>query len=198
MVGILFYVVAALTTAGAAGNHPWHDLEPGDGSPAIINVVIEIPEGSRVKYEIDKKSGLLKVDRVLFTSMTYPANYGFIPRSFYGDGDPLDVLVLGQESIYPLTIVRARPIGYLKMIDNELPDDKIIAVLADDPEYSHIKDISDLPIALSAKIEGFFRDYKKLEKKKVQVEKFYGRAEAFRLVRESIRLYSEKKDELQK
>src|SRR5512141_352181 len=117
--------------------HPWHDVDPGSSAPAFVRAIIEIPKGSKGKYELDKDSGLLKVDRVLFSSVHYPANYGFIPRTYCDDHDPLDVLVLGQEPVVPLAIMRAKAIGVMKMTDQGEEDDKIIAVHADDPEYSH-------------------------------------------------------------
>ena len=115
--------------------HPWHDVDPGPDSPAVVRAIIEIPRGSKVKYELDKASGLIRVDRILFSSVHYPANYGFIPRTYCEDHDPLDILVLGQEEVVPLTILRARPIGVMKMSDQGEEDDKILAVHADDPEY---------------------------------------------------------------
>src|ERR1051325_7349548 len=113
--------------------HPWHEVEIGTDSPNVVNAVIEIPKGSKTKYELDKKSGLIKVDRVLFSSVHYPANYGFIPRTYCGDHDPLDILVLGQDPVVPLSIMRAKPIGVMKMVDQGESDDKIVAVHADDP-----------------------------------------------------------------
>src|SRR5689334_12601427 len=117
--------------------HPWHDVELGFQTPGMVNAVIEIPKGSKLKYELDKKSGLIKVDRVLFSSVHYPANYGFVPQTYCDDHDPLDVLVLGQEPVVPLTVMRAKIIGVMRMQDQGEADDKLIAVHADDPEYSH-------------------------------------------------------------
>src|ERR1700751_4111745 len=110
--------------------HPWHDVSVGERAPEIVPVVVEVPKGSKTKYELDKKSGLIKVDRVLFSSVHYPANYGFIPQTYCGDRDPLDILVLGQDPVVPLSIMRAKPIGVMKMVDQEEPDDKIVAVHA--------------------------------------------------------------------
>ena len=115
--------------------NPWHDVEIGEQSPEVFNSIIEIPIGSRMKYELDKVTGLLKVDRVLYSAVHYPANYGFIPRTYCDDHDPLDVLVLGQAEVVPLCIVRAKAIGVMQMIDQNEEDDKIIAVHVDDPEY---------------------------------------------------------------
>ena len=125
--------------------HPWHGVEVGKNSPEIITAVIEVPKGSKVKYELDKISGLLKVDRILYSAVHYPANYGFIPKSYCDDNDPLDILVLGQETVLPMSILRAKPIGVMKMIDQGEGDDKIIAVHVDDPEYAHYKSIDELP-----------------------------------------------------
>jgi len=170
--------------------HPWHEVEIGENSPQILNAVIEIPKGSKAKYELDKKSGLIKMDRILFSSVQYPANYGFIPRSYCEDNDPLDILVLGQESAVPLCIMRAKPIGVMKMLDQGEADDKIIAVHADDPEFSHINSLEELPPHRMKEIQRFFEDYKMLENKIVKVEKFFDREEAFRVIDSALKLYS--------
>src|SRR6266498_1952162 len=125
--------------------HPWHDVAIGEHAPALVPVVVEVPKGSKTKYELDKASGLIRVDRVLFSSIHYPANYGFIPQTYCGDRDPLDVLVLGQDPVFPLAIMIAKPIGVMKMFDQGEADDKIIAVHADDPEYTDYTSIDDLP-----------------------------------------------------
>jgi inorganic pyrophosphatase len=169
--------------------HPWHDVELGEASPQIIPAVIEIPKGSKTKYELDKKSGLIRVDRILFSSVHYPANYGFIPRSYCADNDPLDILVLGQEEVVPLAIMRAKPIGVMKMLDQGTEDDKVIAVHLDDPEYSFYESIKQLPPHRMAEVQRFFEDYKKLENKRVQVEAFLDRDEALLAIQEAIQLY---------
>jgi inorganic pyrophosphatase len=169
--------------------HPWHDVEIGKESPEIVTAVIEVPKGSKIKYELDKASGLIKVDRILFSSVHYPANYGFIPRTFCDDKDPLDILVLGQEPTIPLSLLRARPIGVMKMEDQGEADDKIVAVHADDPEFSHYRDIKELPPHWVKQVKRFFEDYKALEMKTVKVNDFLGPKEALEIVRESIRLY---------
>lgn len=150
--------------------HPWHDLDPGDNVPDECKVVIEIPLGSNVKYELDKDSGMLRMDRVLYSAVHYPANYGFIPRTMAEDMDPLDVLVLCQEPVAPFTIVNARTIGIMTMIDAGTRDDKIIAVATADPEYNHYRQASDLPPHKVAMLRRFFQDYKQLENKQVQVD----------------------------
>jgi inorganic pyrophosphatase len=178
--------------------HPWHEVEIGEPSTCIVNAVIEIPKGSKLKYELDKKSGLIKVDRVLFSSVHYPANYGFIPQTYCEDRDPLDVLVLGQEIVTPLCIMRAKIIGVMRMQDQGEADDKLIAVHADDPEYSHYSSISELSPHRLTEVRRFFEDYKVLEHKKVVVETFFGREEAMAILNEAISLYQQKRTELLK
>jgi len=170
--------------------HPWHDLEIGPEAPAIFNAVIEIGKGSKVKYELDKKSGLIKVDRILYSSVVYPHNYGFIPRTLCEDEDPIDVLVIMQEPVLPGCFLRARAIGLMPMIDQGEKDDKIIAVCADDPEYRHFKDIKELPPHRLAEIRRFFEDYKKNENKEVAVNDFLGHEAAIEAIGHSMNLYA--------
>lgn len=172
-------------------SHPWHDLSPGSDLPHIVNAVIEIPRGSKVKYELDKDTGLLYVDRILYSSVVYPHNYGFIPKTLCEDGDPLDVLVLMQEPVVPMCFLRVRPIGVMQMLDQGEQDDKVIAVHADDPEYKGFTDISQLPPHRLAEIRRFFEDYKKNEHKEVKVDEIMGAAEAVKCVKESLNMYQE-------
>ena len=151
--------------------------------------VIEIPQGSKNKYELDKKTGLLMADRVLYSAVYYPADYGFIPRSYCDDGDPLDALVLGQEPVHPLTIVQARAIGAMRMRDEKGLDDKILAVNVTDPAVADYRDHHQLPAHLLREIRRFFEDYKVLEHKQVVVEDLLGPAEAINLIRDGLDMY---------
>ncbi len=174
--------------------HPWHDVELPRYVEEPVPAIIEIPTGSKVKYELDKKSGLLLVDRILFSAVHYPANYGFIPRTYCDDGDPLDVLVLCSETIQPLAIMRAKIIGVMKMRDDKGEDDKIIAVSADDPNFAEYSDVSEIPAHKLRELKRFFEDYKALEHKKVLVREPQGRSDALRVLRDAIRLYESEKD----
>lgn len=176
--------------------HPWHDVEIGEKAPDLLPVLIEVPKGSKVKYELDKASGLIKVDRILFSSVVYPANYGFIPQTYCEDHDPLDILVLGQEPIVPLSIMWAKPIGVMKMLDQGEADDKIIAVHAHDPEYAHYDHIDQLPPHRLKEVRRFFEDYKILENKTVIVEQFAGREEAFAVIKAAIAYYAAERAKL--
>ncbi len=171
-------------------SHAWHDVEIGDLTPEEFPAVIEIPKGSKVKYELDKETGLLRVDRVLYSSVIYPANYGFIPQTLGDDHDPLDALVLMQEPVMPLTILRARPIGMMTMLDQGENDEKIICVHLDDPEYKDFTDISELPSHRMTELRRFFEDYKKLENKEVLVQDFLGPSEARAAVEHCRQLYA--------
>jgi inorganic pyrophosphatase len=172
--------------------NPWHHVSPGGNLPQVVNGVIEIPKGSRAKYELDKDSGLLCLDRVLYSSVYYPANYGFIPQSYCDDKDPLDILILSQIDVVPMCIVPAKVIGVMRMLDNGEADDKLIAVCEGDPSVSHINDISELPDHFIAELRSFFEDYKKLEKKSVVVEDFLGREMAWQILQDSFELYRQK------
>ena len=163
--------------------NPWHDVELGERPEEEFQAVIEIPRGSRAKYELDKATGLLRLDRVLYSAVHYPANYGFLPRTYCDDGDPLDVLVLCREDLVPLCIVRARPIGVIRMSDEKGVDDKILAVAADDPEYSHYGEVDQLPPHRLLELKQFLLDYKTLEKKQVDIDDLRPREAAQRVIR---------------
>jgi inorganic pyrophosphatase len=170
--------------------HPWHDAYVDDSTVATaFPVVIEIPKGSKNKYELDKDTGLLKLDRVLYSAVHYPADYGFVPRTYCDDGDPLDALVLGQEPVYPLTIVQARAIGVMQMRDEKGGDDKIVAVSVHDPAFSGFTDKAELPSHLLRELRRFFEDYKALENKQVIVDDLLGPEDAVRIIREALDLY---------
>ena len=171
--------------------HPWH-IEIGENAPEEVIVVVEISQGSRMKYELDKPSGLLKLDRILYSSVTYPANYGLLPQTYFDDGDPLDVLVLSSYPIASLCTVNARVIGIMKMSDENGPDDKIIAVAIDDPNFTGVKDINDLLDAKKAEIAYFFSTYKLLENKDVEVLGFEGKEVGVKTVAYSMKKYKKK------
>ena len=169
--------------------HPWHQVSPGEDTPESVNAIIEIPKGSKAKYEIDKASGLIKLDRVLFSSVMYPANYGFIPQTYCDDKDPLDILVLCSVDVYPMSIIEAKVIGVMHMIDNGEQDDKIIAVAKNDMSVNYINDLSELPPHTMKEIVRFFQDYKALERKNVTIEQLLGRSYAYKVIQESLDLY---------
>jgi inorganic pyrophosphatase len=172
--------------------HPWHDCYIDE---AVITTafpaVIEIPKGSTNKYELDKETGLLRLDRVLHSAVYYPADYGFIPRTFCDDGDPLDVLVLGQEPVYPLTIVQARAIGVMRMRDEKGIDDKIVAVSVLDPAYADYRDKDQLPGHVLRQVRRFFEDYKVLEHKQVIIEDLLGPEAALRIIADALQMYKQ-------
>lgn len=170
--------------------NPWHDVPVGeDASGGIFPSIIEIPMGSSNKYELDKQTGLLMLDRVLYSAVYYPANYGFIPRTLADDGDPLDVLVLGAEPVYPLTLVMARAIGLMVMKDQDELDHKVIAVHVNDPEYSSYSDVHQLPSHRLAVLKRFFEDYKTLERKAVIVDDILPAKEGLPVIAEALSTY---------
>ena len=170
--------------------HPWHGTEYGDKAPDVINAIIEIPKGSRAKYEIDKPTGLLKLDRMIYSSFHYPINYGFIPKTLGEDKDPLDILVLTSIAIHPLCIVESKVIGVMQMIDSGDADDKIIAVAKNDPSVNYINELNELPMHFFAELRNFFEEYKKLEKKTVVVDEFQGKEIAKNIINQAIERYS--------
>jgi len=170
-------------------NHPWHSISPGEDCPNTVTAIIEIPKGSKAKYEIDKESGLLKLDRILFSSVMYPANYGFIPQTYCDDNDPLDILVLCSADVYPMSIIDAKVIGVMHMIDGGEQDDKIIAVAKNDMSVNYINDLTELPPHAMKEVVRFFQDYKALEEKNVTIEHLLGKRYAYKVIEESIELY---------
>jgi inorganic pyrophosphatase len=170
--------------------HPWHDTHIEESAIAThFPVIVEIPKGSTNKYELDKDTGLLRLDRVLYSAVHYPADYGFIPRTYCDDGDPLDVLVLGQEPVYPLTIVEARAVGVMRMRDEKGVDDKIVAVSVRDPSFEGYTDKAQLPAHVLRQVQRFFEDYKVLEHKQVVIEDLLGPEDAVRIIREAMEMY---------
>lgn len=170
-------------------NNPWHTVSYGTNAPQIVNVINEIPKGSKGKFELDKKTGLIKLDRVLFSSVHYPANYGFIPQTYCEDNDPLDILVLTSIELPSLCLIEAKVIGVMRMHDQGLADDKIIGVALNDIEFEHIHKIEDLPPHTMMEVQRFFEDYKKLENKEVLVENILGKTAAYSIITKSIELY---------
>jgi len=168
----------------------WHDISPERITPNDFMAVIEIPKGSKVKYELDKQTGMLMMDRILYTSTHYPANYGFIPRTLGDDGDPLDVLVLCSEEIHPMTLVRCYPIGMLKMIDGGKRDEKIIAIPFGDPTYSCYSELSQLPRHIFDEMQHFYSVYKALENKQTAVDPVQGKEDAAAVIKETIAAYT--------
>ena len=172
--------------------NPWHDVEINLEDQNIVQAVIEIPKESRSKYELDKDTGLLRLDRVLYSSVYYPTNYGFIPKTYCDDEDPLDILVLSHVKVLPLCIMRAKIIGVMRMVDEGEVDDKIIAVSPDDKSVSHFDDLEELPEHHLKELRAFFEDYKKLEHKNVEVDEFMGREKAIEILNQAIVDYKDK------
>jgi len=178
--------------------NPWHHVSVGNEQPDVVQAIIEIPQGSKAKYELDKASGMLKLDRVLFSSVSYPHNYGFIPQTLGDDNDPLDIIVISQIEVDPMCIVDAKIIGVMRMVDNGEGDDKIIAVAKNDMSVNHINDVSELPPHLTVELQNFFEDYKKLENKIVVVENYQDAKVAKEIVTKAINNYKENYDKIKK
>jgi inorganic pyrophosphatase len=170
--------------------HPWH-ISIGKDVPNVVSTIIEIPKGSRMKYGLDKPSGLLRLDRLLYSAMYYPMNYGLVPQTYFDDGDPLDIFVMCSFDIQPLCVLDARIVGIMHMEDENGVDDKIISVAHHDPAYKHIQDITDIPEHHMAELKNFFEGSKALENKKVIVGNMYGKEEARKCVERSHKMYKE-------
>lgn len=169
----------------------WHDISPKEITKNSFTAVIEIPKGSKVKYELDKATGLLRMDRILYTSTHYPANYGFIPRTFAEDGDPLDVLVLCSETLEPLSLVKCFPIGVISMLDNGAADEKVICIPENDPTYNVYEDIANLPKHIFDEMSHFFAVYKSLENKETVIDDVKGAEDAKGIIQHCIDNYIE-------
>lgn len=170
--------------------HPWHDVTPGENLPHEFNTIIEIPFGSSVKYELDKSSGMIRLDRILYSAVYYPANYGFVPQTLAEDDDPLDVLVLCQETVVPLTLMKARTVGLMTMVDAGKKDHKIIAVASDDPEYHAFHEAVEMPPHRLTMLRRFFQDYKQLEGKAVEVDEIQPAKAAYPVIEDALARYS--------
>src|SRR6476619_2688132 len=171
--------------------HPWHGVPYGVNAPRIVNAVIEIPQGSRAKYEIDKETGLLRLDRVIYSSFYYPCNYGFIPQTYGDDKDPLDILVITSQPVQALCLMEAKVVGVMQMVDSGDADDKIIAVAANDPSVKHYNNMEELPKHFFDELRHFFEEYKKLENKTVVVEDFGDKHAALQIITDAMANYKE-------
>ncbi|MGV8168806.1 MAG: inorganic diphosphatase [Candidatus Nanoarchaeia archaeon] len=172
--------------------NPWHDVEYGEEAPEEVNVIVEVPKNSTLKYELDKKTGLIKLDRVLYSAVHYPGDYGFIPQTYWDDNDPMDILILSNFPVHPGILVRARPIGVLHIVDQNENDDKIIAVHATDPRFDRYRDISDMPEHIVLEIKHFFETYKALQNKEVKVLDLKNGAMARKLIMQGVQKYKQK------
>ncbi|MBW2983063.1 inorganic diphosphatase [Candidatus Woesearchaeota archaeon] len=171
--------------------HPWHDLPFGEHAPDEVQAFIEVPKGSRLKYELDKDSGFIKLDRVLYSAVHYPGDYGFIPQTLSEDGDPTDIVIIANFPVHPSTIVRARPIGILEMVDADERDEKIIAVHASDPRFDRYQDLEDMGEHQVLEIKHFFETYKQLQGKDVEIKGIHGKEAAHEAIRKAIESYQE-------
>lgn len=173
--------------------HPWHDIPIGKKAPSVINMMVEIPKGSKVKYELDKKTGLLRLDRFMYSAVYYPGDYGFAPQTLWEDNDPLDIFVFTNEAIHPMTLCEVRVLGVLHMVDDNGSDDKIIGAYLHDPRFSDRLDISNIPQHYLLELKHFFETYKVLQGKKVEVFAIKGTQAAYQVVRKAQKMYRAKK-----
>jgi inorganic pyrophosphatase len=171
------------------GFNPWHDVSVGEKAPEVVHAIIEIPKDSHIKYELDKETGMLCLDRFLYSAAHYPGDYGFVPQTLWYDNDPLDIIVLTQRPVYPLTLVNARVIGVIRMIDGEEKDDKVIAVYDKDPRYLEVEDIKDVPQHILKELVNFFERYKELQGKHVKVLEIMNKAAALKDVEIGQKMY---------
>lgn len=174
------------------GFNPWHDVDIGEKSPQVVHAVIEIPKDSHIKYELDKETGMIKLDRFLYSAAHYPGDYGFVPKTLWYDNDPLDIIVITHRPVYPLTLVTARVIGVIRMIDGDEKDDKVIAVYDNDPRYTEFKDIKDVPQHILKELVNFFERYKELQGKHVKVLEIMNREAAMKDVEIGLKMYQQK------
>ena len=172
--------------------NPWHDISPDTESKNVVRAIIEIPKDSTIKYELDKDSGLLKLDRFLYSAVYYPGDYGFIPQTLWDDGDPSDIIILTSRPVYPLTLVNARIIGVVRMIDGGEKDDKILAVYDNDPRFKEINDINDLQNHIILELRHFFETYKELQGKKAIVPEILSKSHALKDIEKAKQMYKEK------
>ena len=172
--------------------HPWHDVTIGNKTPKEVQAIIEIPKDSKLKYEIDKDTGLLRLDRFLYSAVHYPGDYGFVPQTLWYDSDPIDILIFTQRPVYPMTLVTARVIGVLRMFDGEEKDDKLLAVYAGDPRYEEFKDVKDVPKHMIEELKHFFETYKELQGKKCKVLEILNKESAYKDIEIAQKMYEEK------
>jgi inorganic pyrophosphatase len=172
--------------------HPWHEIPVGSDPPELVNAVIEIPKDSQLKYELDKDSGMLRLDRVLYSSVYYPGDYGFVPQTLWSDGDPLDIIILTGRPVVPMALAEVRPIGVFKMIDGDEEDDKILAVYDCDPRFKEFSDITDVPKHTLSEIKHFFESYKHLQGKECKILDIQNAASARKVIKTAMDIYAEK------
>jgi len=172
-------------------SHPWHGVHYGKNAPRVVNAIIEIPQGSRAKYEVDKDSGLLKLDRIIYSSFYYPCNYGFIPQTYGDDKDPLDILVITSLPVQAMCLMEAKVLGVMHMVDSGDADDKIIAIAANDPSVNHYNNLEELPKHFFDELRHFFEEYKKLENKTVKVDELGDKHTALHVIENAIKLYAD-------